>query len=194
MLEAATQSLAKSAEDIRQERITKLLDSSSEGYAFAYLDMGREYGHMTLDIFPGFTDRYARPNCCIRATCQIGGGMESQLRRPYAERWGLTPFHDQVDLADAERFIKVMRNIEKRLNDFADELGQPRSYAELCQRILVGSKVRAFVRFDNIMERSAHTKADHRRLIFTGHDTAAHMAKMEQFMIDGFKDRVPLRT
>ncbi len=194
MLETATQSLALSAEQIRQERITKLLDGTTEGYAFAYLDMGREYGHMTLDIYPGFQDRYARPNCTIRVTCQIGGGTEDQLKKPYAEKWGLTPFYDSIGLDDMERFIKVMRGIEKRLKDFTDELGYAKSYAELCQRILVGSKVRCMVAFSNMLERSAHTKVDHRRLIYTGGDTANHLQKMEAFLIDGFANRQPLRT
>lgn len=123
---------------------SNLIDAIIDGksaYAYAFMTRDRSYGHMVVNIRLG-------DNCpaTIKVNCQIGspdGGRQNE--EPYAIRFGASSNDDCIRTEDLERCLKVMRKIERYLEKVRFLYGNADTYAEYCQRILIGSGVATLI-------------------------------------------------
>lgn len=123
----------------RAEFIQSILDDNSVIYAHAYLTKPNYgYAHMHIDIHLQGKNYLSRPDGVVRVSCQIGGEGEFS-QRPYAENVGYDRRYGDGSLEELEQAVKVMRKIQKKLDELYDQLGQPTCFADFAQRCLLGS-------------------------------------------------------
>ncbi len=129
--------------------MSNIIDSIIDGksaYAYAFMTSNCGYGHMIVNIRSEARSEFSgRSNAMIKITCQIGSGDGFDTRGPYAIRYGLSSNDDVILPADIETVSKMVKKIEKYLAKTEAEMGPTRTYAEFCQRILLGSGVGALI-------------------------------------------------
>lgn len=109
----------------------------SQPHALLYTEMSYGYGHVNICISKLIELDWLNQMPAIRISMQTGGGGSPAS---YAWRFGVEG-GEPMRAAILTECLKIMRRIEKRLEKFTNELGEPVDYAEFCHRILVASEV-----------------------------------------------------
>jgi hypothetical protein len=171
-------------------QIDSIIDSKA-GYAYAYLlQNGREYGHMEVHIRLDLGEFEYRSNCMIKISCQVGSGQSFEYKeshqKPYAMRYGASSNQEVINLEDLEKLTKVMRKIDKYVAKIESEYGPAETYADFCQRVLIGSGVKFLITEPTDGWAMGGRKSDG-ELFNTGSDSKRQFDKMEQALIARFQ-------
>lgn len=121
----------------------------STPHAIVRLWGDRTYGHIDASVRHIDEGNYRSPR--LRISCQIGSNENdavgiSQRQKTYAWNYGISGGREEMTLDELEIGVKIMRRINRKLNQMDEELGLPETFAEYCARILIASGVNyAFV-------------------------------------------------
>lgn len=165
--------------------IESIIDSNST-YAYAFMTRDREYGHMSVNIRLGEPE-FGRNVGKLAITCQIGSydGNFEQSSKTYAWSFGLNSHGDALKLPELERAVKIMKKVDRYLTKIEAEYGQPKSYAEHCQRILLGSGVTALITEPNDGWANGGLMAD-KKLFTIGARSMCRLIEMEANLCTAF--------
>lgn len=169
--------------------IDAAIDDTSTSYAYAWLERSHGYGHMNVNIrFAG--PGYNRPGGCIKVTCQIGSGYEDseQAHTIYCEKYGFDQDMGNGSLEDLENAIKVMRRIKKHLGKMYDTYGNAKSYAEYCQRILMGAGVKKLIADRDGFTRTSGMMRD-KHMSNVGSQSLEALENMQSHLLAAFPKR-----
>lgn len=104
----------------------------------------RTYGHIDASVRHIDEGNYRSPR--LRVSCQIGSSENdavgvSQRQKTYAWNYGISGSREEMTLDELEIGVKIMRRINRKLNQMDEELGLPETFAEYCARILIASGI-----------------------------------------------------
>lgn len=177
-----------------KNHIDTIVADVTKSYAYAYLQKDRSsmYGHMIVEI------RLARSAGCpyrrldgsIKISCQIGtdGDHEDMFFKPYAQRYGFDARHGDGSLEELEIAVKVMRKIVKHMDKEYQTYGEPKTYADYCQRILVGAGVKNLIVEPNHWCGGGRNLSD-MEMVLVGATSAYKLDQMEKELITSFVAR-----
>ena len=109
-------------------------ENNSYGYIYSVSD-GR-YGHIYLEVCDLF--EYSRMR--LKFTSQCGTGYSDGSPNFYAVSWGIENTHAPfMTLIELELATKYMRNLNKKLAQFDNELGYTSDFTESLHRLIRAS-------------------------------------------------------
>ena len=165
--------------------IDSIIDSNST-HAYAFMTSDHSYGHMSINIRLGEHD-IGRNVGRLAITCQIGSydGNPEQHNAPYAWSFGVTCQYDAIKLPELERYVKVLKKVDRYLAKQEADYGPPKSYAEYCQRVLLGSGVTALITEPNDGWVNGGKMAD-KKLFTIGARSMCRLVEMEANLCAAF--------
>lgn len=114
------------------------IDTDKDIYATVQpVEAKHGYAHIHVFIHNTSPSMFSSEGVRIEATCQIGSANGDIGNKSYAHRWGASAYtSDSMNLIQLEKAVKVMRKIERKMNDFYDDLGSPLDFSEFAARVI----------------------------------------------------------
>lgn len=175
--------------------IDELIDDHKQAYAYARLqqDRGSDYGHMYVEIFLPSSGEYSyrRPDGTIKISCQIGSdinGDEAMFFKPYAWRYGFDNRFGDGTLDELETAVKTMRKIKQRMDKLYQEIGNPETFADFSQRILIAAGIKSIIT-EPMLGWGNGGNMSEKELFRVGPGSASRLREMENELITVFSAR-----